>query len=349
MLERPRASRVQSALLLIGLLGCIPGFTFAKGAAPALAVGPDERAFAAEVARDGGPSEKKVLATLAGAKLQQSILDAMGKPAESKPWKDYHPLFLTDKRVDDGVAFYLQNRALLEKVGKEYGVPPEIIVAIIGIETNYGRITGKYRVLDALSTLAFHYPPRAPFFRGELKQLFLLGDQHLAYPIDELKGSYAGAMGWGQFMPTSIAQWAKDEDGDGRIDLWNSLPDITASVANYFAAHGWVMDQPVAVRAQPAADARELKPDGIEPVYPVQQMEAWGYAPLSHVDAELASTLLTLEGDRGPEYWLTFKNFYVITRYNKSPLYSMAVWQLSQQIAGGVVEAPNAAAAEGVQ
>jgi membrane-bound lytic murein transglycosylase B len=346
MLQRPRASRVQSALLLVGLLGCTPGFTLAKGAPPPLTLGADERAFAAEVAKEGGPPEATVLATLAGAKLQQSILDAMGRPAESKPWKDYHPLFLTDKRVDDGVAFYLANRELLERIGKEYGVPPEVIVAIIGIETNYGKMTGKYRVIDALSTLAFHYPPRAAFFRGELKQLFLLRDQHLAYPIDELKGSYAGAMGWGQFMPTSIAQWAKDEDGDGRIDLWSSLPDITASVANYFAAHGWETGQPVTVRAQPAPDARELKPAGIEPVYPVQQMEAWGYAPLSHVDAGLASTLLMLEGDRGPEYWLTFRNFYVITRYNKSPLYSMAVWRLAQDIAGGVVEPPEAAQVE---
>ena len=344
MLEGPRASRVQSALLLVGLLGCIPGFTFAKGAAT-LAVGPDERAFAAEVAKEGGPPEKTVLATLAGAKVQQSILDAMARPAESKPWKDYHPLFLTDRRVDDGVAFYLANRELLDRVGKEYGVPPEVIVAIIGIETNYGRTTGKYRVIDALSTLAFHYPPRAPFFRGELKQLFLLGDKHLAYPIDELKGSYAGAMGWGQFMPTSIAQWAKDEDGDGRIDLWNSLPDITASVANYFAAHGWVKGDPVAVRAQPAADAHDVDRVLTPPATPVQQMEAWGYAPLSRVDAGLSSNLLQLDGERGPEFWLTFGNFYVITRYNRSPLYSMAVWQLSQEIADGAIEPPPAAAA----
>src|SRR5262249_34990753 len=179
--------------------------------------------FAAEIAKEGGPAEASVLATLATVKVQQSILDAMAKPAEAKPWKDYRPLFVTDKRIDDGVAFYRENRALVERIGKEYGVPPEIIVAIVGVETSYGRITGKYRVVDALSTLAFHYPPRAAFFRGELKQLFLLGGTHLAYPIDELKGSYAGAMGWGQFMPTSIAQWAKDEDGDGRIDLWNSL------------------------------------------------------------------------------------------------------------------------------
>jgi membrane-bound lytic murein transglycosylase B len=341
MLRRPRASRVQSALFLLGLSGCIHGFSFAKGAPAVAVIGAEQRAFAAEVAKDGGPPEATVLAALAGTRVQQSILDAMARPAESKPWKDYRPIFLTDKRVDDGVAFYRANRDLLDRIGKEYGVPPELIVAIVGVETNYGRITGKYRVIDALSTLAFHYPPRAAFFRGELKQLFLLGDTHLAYPIDELKGSYAGAMGWGQFMPTSIAQWAKDEDGDGRIDLWTSLPDITASVANYFSAHGWESGQPVAVRAQPSADAHELQLDGIEPKTPVQQMEAWGYAPLSHVDAELLSTLLALDDDLGPQYWLTFRNFYVITRYNKSPLYSMAVWQLSQQIADGVVEPPQ--------
>lgn len=302
--------------------------------------GPDEQAFAAEVASAGGPPESSVLATLSGAKVQQSILDAIARPAEAtKPWKDYRPIFISDKRIDDGVEFYLANRELLDGIGKEYGVPPEIVVAIIGVETSYGRVTGKYRVLDALSTLAFHYPPRAPFFRGELKQLFLLGDVHLAYPIDELKGSYAGAMGWGQFMPTSIAQWAKDQDRDGRIDLWNSLSDITASVANYFAAHGWETGKPVAVRAQPAENARELAPGGLEPVYPVQQMEAWGYAPLSHVDAETPSTLLKLEGEIGPEYWLTFRNFYVISRYNRSPLYSMAVMQLAEAIAAGAAEA----------
>ena len=337
MLARPRASRVHLAVVLIGLAGCIHGLSFARSAPPA-PLGADERAFAAEVAKDGGPSEAKVLSALAGTRVQQSILDAMAKPAEAKPWKDYKPIFVTDKRIEDGVAFYLENRALLERIGKEYGVPPEIIVAIVGVETSYGRITGKYRVLDALSTLAFHYPPRSAYFRGELKQLFLLGDTHLAYPIEELKGSYAGAMGWGQFMPTSIAQWAKDEDGDGRIDLWNSLPDIVGSVANYFAAHGWQNGAPVAVRAQPAANAQPVPQDGIEPKVAVQQMEAWGYAPLSHVEADTLSTLLTLDGERGPEYWLAFQNFYVITRYNKSPLYSMAVWQLSQQIADGVVE-----------
>ncbi len=325
-----RAAGAHLVLVSICLLGA------GRGAVAADDPAAEQRAFAAEVAHDGGPSEADVLATLAGAKVQQSILDAIARPAEAtKPWSEYAPIFLTDKRIDDGVAFYRANRELLERVGKEYGVAPEFVVAIIGVETSYGAITGKYRVLDALSTLAFHYPPRGKFFRGELKQLFLLGDTHLAYPIDALRGSYAGAMGWGQFMPTSIAKWAKDEDGDGRIDLWSSLPDITASIANYFAEHGWQQGQPVAVRAQPAADARVLPDPGLDPVYPLQQMEAWGYAPVERVDADTLSTLLKLDGDRGPEYWLVFGNFRAITRYNKSPLYAMAVFQLAQAIARG--------------
>ena len=333
-----RAARAHLVLVSICLLGAGRGFGAATNGDIG-APGADERAFAAEVAREGGPPEADVLATLAGAKVQQSILDAIARPAEAtRTWRDYAPIFLTDKRIDDGVAFYRANRELLERVGKEYGVAPEIIVAIIGVETSYGAITGKYRVLDALATLAFHYPPRAKFFRGELKQLFLLGDAHLAYPIDALRGSYAGAMGWGQFMPTSVAKWAKDEDGDGRIDLWGSLPDITASIAHYFAEHGWQAGQPVAVRAQPAADARVLPDPGLDPVYPLQQMEAWGYAPLEKIDADTPSTLLRLDGDLGVEYWLVFGNFRAIARYNKSPLYAMAVFQLAQAIARGAGE-----------
>lgn len=316
------------------------GFAQARAAGAASSsvdsLGLAEREFAADVSRDDGPAEADVLAALAGAKVQQSILDAISRPAEStKTWAQYRPIFITQKRIDDGVAFYRDNRALLDRVAAEHGVAPEIVVAIMGVETGYGKVTGKYRVIDALYTLAFHYPPRAKFFRGELKQLFLLGGKHLAYPLDEVRGSYAGAMGWGQFMPTSIAKWAVDEDGDGRIDLWNSLPDIAASIANYFAEHGWKAGEPVAVRAQPAADAKELADPGLDPVYPVQQMEAWGYAPIEHVDAATPSTLLKLEGENGPEYWLVFGNFRAITRYNKSPLYAMAVFQLSQAIAAG--------------
>ena len=327
-----RAACAQRVLLTIGLLGAGRVAAAAENAT----VDAAQRAFAADVAQAGGPAEADVLAVLAGAKTQQSILDAISRPAEAtKTWAQYRPIFLTQKRIDDGVAFYREHRELIDRVAAEHGVAPEIVVAIMGVETGYGKNTGKYRVVDALSTLAFHYPPRAAFFRGELKQLFLLGDQHLAWPLDELRGSYAGAMGWGQFMPTSIAKWAVDEDGDGRIDLWNSLPDISASIANYFAEHGWKAGEPVAVRAQPAADAKTLLDPGLDPVYPVQQMEAWGYAPVEHVDAATPSTLLRLDGEKGPEYWIVFGNFRAITRYNKSPMYAMAVFQLANWIAQG--------------
>ncbi|ANB19059.1 lytic murein transglycosylase B [Dokdonella koreensis] len=295
---------------------------------------PQVLAFAAELAKNDGLVESEVLATLEEASVQQSILDAIARPAESKAWKDYRPIFISDRRIDDGVVFYGQHRELIDRIAGEFGVPAEIIVAIIGVETNYGRNIGRYRVLDALYTLAFHYPPRSPYFRGELRQLFLLGNDRLAYPIDQLKGSYAGAMGLGQFMPTSIATWARDYDGDGRIDLWNSYPDIVASIANYFVEHGWERDAPVTVRAVRDATARPVERTTLEPLLSVQQLEAWGYAPTAPVDAERAATLLTLEGPE-TEDWIIFRNFYVISRYNRSPLYSMAVWQLSQAIARG--------------
>lgn len=305
------------------------------GPAPSV-INPEYVAFARKLHEEDGLVESDVLATLSKAKRQQSILDAMSRPAEAKPWKDYRPIFLTDKRRDDGVAFYRANRELIDRAADEFAVDAEVIVAIIGVETSYGRNFGSYKVLDALVTLGFYYPPRATFFRGELRQLFLLGDKHMAYPIDELVGSYAGAMGWGQFIPTSVANFARDYDGDGRIDLWNSLPDIVGSVANYFAVHGWQKDQPVATRANPRADARELKPDGLEPVYPIEQLEGWGYVPADDIKPTELATLLRLEGSAGEETWLTFRNFYVISRYNRSPLYSMAVWQLSREIAAGV-------------
>ena len=306
-------------------------------AAPALTAA--ERSFAVDVAKQHGLDARTIQNTLGQAKLQQSIIDAMNRPAEAKPWKDYRPIFITPQREKDGIAFYLANRELIERAAAEFHVAPEIVVAIIGVETSYGRITGKYRVLDALYTLAFHYPAREKFFRGELGQFLAFGDSEFPQPLTELRGSYAGAMGWGQFMPSSIAKYARDYDGDGKIDLWNSLPDIVASVANYFASFGWEDGGPVALRAQPAADAREITPDTAEPVYPLDQLVSWGYAPLQHYDPARPATLVKLEGPLGPEYWITFQNFYVITRYNRSPLYAMAVNQLAEAIAAGVKDA----------
>jgi membrane-bound lytic murein transglycosylase B len=301
-----------------------------------------EQKFADELASEHGLNAAEVMATLTKAHYQQSIIDTMSRPAESKPWKEYRPIFVTDRRIADGIAFYRDNAALLKRVETEYGVPGSLIVTILGVETNYGRITGRYRVLDALSTLAFYYPPRADFFRGELKQLFLLKTPSFPYAPEDLIGSYAGAMGWGQFMPSSIAHFARDGDGDGKVDLWNSLPDICASVANYFVAHGWQKDGPVALRANVAPDARPVTPEGLAPTYPLQQLGEWGYRGGGKLDPMLPATLITLDGEDGTEVWITFENFYAISRYNKSPLYSLAVYQLSQAIAAGVTDSASA-------
>ncbi|WP_412731112.1 lytic murein transglycosylase B [Dyella aluminiiresistens] len=296
---------------------------------------PGQAALVREVARDTGRSPAALNALLDGAKVQQSILDAISRPAESKPWSAYRPIFLTQARIDAGIAFYQAHRGLIERIARQYGVSPEIIVAILGVETYYGRNTGHYKVLDALVTLGFHYPPRAKFFRAELKTLLELPADKLGGPLDTLTGSYAGAQGWGQFMPDSIRDYAVDGDGDGRIDLQSSLPDILASVANYFAKHGWVDGGAVAAQAQPDVAARSLTWTPA-PQWPLEQLEAWGYAPLRMINPGEPTSLLTLQGGHGPEYWFTFHNFQVITRYNRSPLYAMAVYQLAQAIAAGV-------------
>jgi membrane-bound lytic murein transglycosylase B len=302
---------------------------------------PGQNALVREVAQDTGKDPSALNALLDGAKRQQSILDAMGRPAESKPWSVYRPIFVNEKRIDGGIAFYREHRALLEQISQKYGVAPEYIVAIIGVETSYGGNTGHYKVLDALVTLGLYYPPRAAFFRSELKTLLELPDTHLAGPIPSLTGSYAGAEGWGQFMPSSIRDYAVDEDGDGRIDLRNSMPDILASVANYFAGHGWVRGGEVAARAQPDGSVKSIAVKDAKPQWPLEQLEAWGYAPLQPMNPGQLSSLQTLAGENGPEYWFTFANFYVITRYNRSPLYAMAVDQLAKAIAAGV-QADNA-------
>jgi membrane-bound lytic murein transglycosylase B len=311
-----------AALLAFGLMATTTAFA-QDPAEPAL--------FISELAEETGWAAADIQATLDGARKVQSILDAISRPAEAKPWRDYRPIFLTTARIDAGVAFMREHQQLLERVERDTGVPASVIAAIIGVETSYGKITGNFRVLDALYTLGFHYPPRASFFRSELKHLFrLAGEEQLE--IGSLKGSYAGAMGWGQFIPSSYRHYAVDGDGDGKRDLWNSLPDIVASVANYFVEHGWAHDAVVAERAQAADDAKPFERDGLNMTSTVGDLAALGYTTATPLDPAQPATLLKLEGSAGDEYWLVFPNFYVISRYNRSPLYSMAVHQLSQEL-----------------
>ena len=297
-------------------------------------------AFVAYAAQDFGVDPATVRDALAQAQFQQGIIDAISRPAEKvRSWAQYRPIFLNDARIDGGRAFRAEHRAELDRVAAQTGVPAEYIVAIIGVETSYGRITGKYRVLDALYTLAFGYPKRAPFFAGELAQLFALGKDE-GIDVATLTGSYAGAMGWGQFMPSSYRLWGKDGDHDGRRDLIGDSDDIFASIANYFVVHGWQRGGPVVARANRDAGAADFVPDALDPVYSLAALAQRGYRPqpgepVPEAGDARGATLLRLDGDAGAEYWLGYRNFYVITRYNHSPMYALAVQQLAQAIRAG--------------
>ena len=263
---------------------------------------------------------------------RQDILDAISRPAESKPWYDYRPIFLTQSRIDGGVSFWEKNADILSKAEKEYGVDASVIVAIVGVETRYGGNTGSYRVMDALSTLGFAYPPRSKFFKKELEE-FLILSRDEQVDLDTAKGSYAGAMGLGQFIPSSYRRYAVDMDKDGKRDLWSSMQDILGSVANYLHQHGWQLGQtaahPAKVKKTPP---QSLLDEGLKPSRTIQYFRDIGITPKQPMAATTPAALLSLENKDGPDYWLTTNNFYVITRYNRSPLYAMAVYQLSQEI-----------------
>lgn len=268
------------------------------------------------------------------ARRRDDILEAIARPAEkTKPWYEYRKIFLTPERISGGVEFWKDNAAILERAGKHFEVDPAIIVAIIGVETRYGKHTGSYRVIDALSTLAFDYPPRSKFFRSELEQ-FLILTREEDVDVIEVKGSYAGAMGYGQFIPSSYRNYAVDFSGDGKRNLWNDLDDIIGSVANYFHRHGWKLQQPVSARVTGGKplDKFELSENLKPGKTTAGDYAGKGVTTTPALPAGLPVALLELEQANGKEYWLTGNNFYVITRYNRSPLYAMAVYQLSEAI-----------------
>jgi len=293
-----------------------------------------------------GVDQVEIAQVLGQAKIRDSIIKAMSRPAEGKPWSEYRPIFITQARIDAGQAFLARHRDALAKAEADTGVPAEIITAIIGVETSYGGNMGSYPVVDALYTLAFAYPrtnepgkvarenQREAFFRDELAQLFAMGEEN-GFDITTLEGSYAGAMGWGQFMPSSYRDYAVDGDDDGKVDLFNSLDDVFASVANYFVEKGgWQRGGPVVVRARKADGAVAFDPEGLEPRYTLEQLAARGYTPATPVQGAPKATLFTLDGVDGKEYWIGFNNFHAITRYNNSRHYAMAVYELAEAIAG---------------
>ncbi len=309
------------------------------------------RGFVASQASELGYSQDELAALMAEARYRQDIIDAMNRPYEAKPWRVYRPLFLTEERVDGGVTFLRRNAAILKRAEAAYGVPPEVITAIVGIETNYGGTLGKHRVLDALSTLGFAFPRRADFFSKELGEFLRLTREEGIDPLT-VTGSYAGAVGTPQFIPSSYRAYAVDFDQDGRKDLWESNEDVIGSVGNYLALHGWRRGAPIAVPASldagrpagiPVAEKRPVRPE-----QSLSRLAAAGVEPAQALPAEVPSnllaTLIALDGV-DTEYWLGFENFYAITRYNHSNLYAMAVFQLSRRIADrSAGEADDAAA-----
>ena len=318
---------------LLLVLFCVPGFA-------AEHPGTDE--FVKRAVSEYGLPENEVRALLNEAEYKQSIIDAISRPAEGKPWHQYRPIFLTDKRISEGIDFWQENSELIAAASKKFGVDEAIIVAIIGVETFYGRITGGYRTIDALVTLGFYYPKnlssdRSPFFSSELMHYMQLASEE-GLPADEITGSYAGAMGMGQFMPSSYREYAVDFDGDGSRNLWRSTADVVGSVANYLHRHGWQPGQPVTYRAIASKEAAfdEISRRDFRPTLSVAQWQEKGFRSSSELSPELPAAVLKLVEEDRNIYWLTFKNFYVITRYNRSPRYAMAVYQLSQEIKKGM-------------
>ncbi len=267
----------------------------------------------------------------------QSIIDLISRPAEKRlAWRDYREIFLDNARIKNGIKFWRENENVISEVSDQSGVPGEIITAIIGVETRYGKVMGNHRVVAALSTLAFDYPPRSRFFRKELEAFLLLTREEGKSPL-ELEGSYAGAMGYGQFMPSSYRAYAVDSDRDGKRDIWNSRADAIGSVANYLSAHNWEKGAGVATRVQLDSDSREL-PESLfsdmRPNFTGSQLLKTGFkVPSTHLEKMVAP--IRLRSDAESEYWLGEWNFYVITRYNRSPMYAMAVLQLAQALRRG--------------
>ncbi len=267
------------------------------------------------------------------ARKSQTILDAISRPAEKKlTWHKYRQIFIKEKRIKQGVDFMQKNKSKLEEAEKKYGVPPEIITAIIGVETFYGRIAGSYRVVDALNTLAFHYPKRSNFFRSEFEHFLLLAREQ-GFDPNSLKGSYAGAMGMPQFISSSYRHYAIDFDNDNVIDIWSNTNDAIGSVANYFAEHGWLKDKPITIKVGVEGENyKQALKKGLALDITAFDLPKYGIKTDSVFEENEKLKLFEYKLDKGSEYWLAHKNFYVITRYNHSNLYAMAVFQLAREI-----------------
>ena len=288
--------------------------------------------FVARMAESHGVPAHETRALLADARVLATVLEAVQRPAERKPWHEYRKIFITEKRIARGAEFWREHAASLTRARERFGVLPEIIVAIIGVESFYGVHRGRIRVLDALATLGFRYPKRSAFFLSELEAFVLLANEE-RLGARHIKGSYAGAMGIAQFISSSYRNYAIDFDGDGSRDLMQSPEDAIGSIANYLSMHGWLPGAAIAVRAEVEGDAfRTVVEQGIKPHASLASIRAKGVSFATYAAEEEQGALLEFETKIEHEYWVGLTNFYVITRYNHSRLYALAVLQLAQRI-----------------
>lgn len=294
---------------------------------------PEVHAYLDELSARHGFSRQWLSGVLAGAERKDSIIEAISRPAEkAKPWHEYRRIFVTDERIAAGVGFWREHGSALAAAQEQYGVAAEVVVAIIGVETYYGRYLGRYRVIDALATLGFDYPRRARFFRNELTEFLLLvreGGHDPFVPI----GSYAGAMGYGQFIPSSYRAYAVDFDADGVRDIWTNKADAIGSVGNYFARHGWRGQGPAVLRVElEDPTLGEVANSGLELEHTVGALRARGMAGADALATDARAALFRMQAADGDEYWLGLHDFYVVTRYNRSAMYALAVLQLAAEI-----------------
>jgi membrane-bound lytic murein transglycosylase B len=294
---------------------------------------PEVQAFVEDLAKRHGFVKGELARVFARAQRVEPVLEAIARPAERvRPWDEYRALLITERRIAEGVQFWKKYPRTLERAERRYGVPPEYVVAIIGVETFYGRNTGSWRVVDALTTLAFDYPPRAGFFRSELEQ-YLLMARARGIDVFSVRGSYAGAIGIPQFMPSSTRRFAVDFDGNGSIDLRRSPADAIGSVANFLKEHGWLSGQPVALEAKMTGEAwRPLADGSVDPKHSLEDLRKAG-VEVPQLAAEARAALVELgTPERASEYRVGLHNFYVITRYNRSAFYAAAVHDLAQEL-----------------
>jgi membrane-bound lytic murein transglycosylase B len=298
--------------------------------------------FINEMEQKHGFDADELTQLFAEVKVKDSILKAISRPAEkSKPWYEYRKIFIQDKRINGGVAFWQKHAQVLKNAEQQYGVPAEIIIAILGVETRYGGNVGGYRVVDALSTLAFRYPPRSKFFRSELENFLLLTREENMSILDPV-GSYAGAMGLGQFMPSSYREYAVDFDGDSKRDIWTNPDDAIGSIANYLKRHGWIAGESIAhITSLSAGVPTALVEKGYKPSLSREELVVAGVSLENLPSGSDKVALISLTQKKGEEYWLTRQNFYSITRYNHSRMYAMTVKQLAELIRQGYEQTLN--------